>query len=73
MINRCQKLRVCSRAYLAWYLQSPFLLAELCPGDSEGEGGREPDGAVSLLFVWGALISSPSLLLSGAACANMGP
>lgn len=73
MINRCQKLCVCYCAYLAWYLQSPFLLAELCPGDAEGEGGREPDGAVSRLFVWGALISSPSLLLSGTSRTNIGP
>lgn len=57
MINRCQKLRVCYRAYLAWYLQSPFLLAELCPGDCEGGGGREPDRAVSRLFC--GVCSSP--------------
>lgn len=37
------------------------LLAELCPGDCEGESGREPDRAVSLLFVWGVLLSSPLL------------
>lgn len=40
------------------------LLAELCPGDCEGESGREPDRAVSLLFVWGVLLSSPLPLFS---------